>query len=259
VRMEQVGSLENIIECSGISKEFVNERGTCKVIDKLDFKVKKNEFVVLFGPGQCGKTTALNILAGLDLPTAGEVILNGKKVTGPGPDRGFVYQTTALFPWLTVMGNVSFGPRVRGFKKKEWRERAEKYIKLVGLEGFEKHFPNQLSGGMRQRVGIARAYCNEPEVLFLDEPFGHLDAQTRYLMQEEILRIWESDKRTVLFVTNNIEEAIYLADRILVLKNCPTGIKAEYEITLPRPRDYVDPRFLEPRQEITDLLDKNME
>lgn len=259
MRMEQVGSLENIIECSGISKEFVNERGTCKVIDKLDFKVKKNEFVVLFGPGQCGKTTALNILAGLDLPTAGEVILNGKKVTGPGPDRGFVYQTTALFPWLTVMGNVSFGPRVRGFKKKEWRERAEKYIKLVGLEGFEKHFPNQLSGGMRQRVGIARAYCNEPEVLFLDEPFGHLDAQTRYLMQEEILRIWESDKRTVLFVTNNIEEAIYLADRILVLKNCPTGIKAEYEITLPRPRDYVDPRFLEPRQEITDLLDKNME
>lgn len=259
MRMEQVRSLENIIECSNISKEFINERGTFRVIDKLDIKVKKNEFVVLFGPGQCGKTTALNILAGLELPSEGEILLKGKKVVKPGPDRGFVYQTTALFPWLTVLGNVSFGPRVRGFKKKEWMERALKYIKLVGLEGFEKHYPNQLSGGMRQRVGIARAYCNEPEVLFLDEPFGHLDAQTRYLMQEEILRIWESDKRTVLFVTNNIEEAIYLADRILVLKNCPTGIKAEYEIEIPRPRDYVNPEFLRLRQEITDLLDKNIE
>lgn len=257
--MEQVGSIDNIIECSNISKEFTNERGVFKVIEKLDFKVKKNEFLVLFGPGQCGKTTALNVLSGLETPSAGEIRLKGKKITSPGPDRGFVYQTTALFPWLNVMGNVSFGPRVRGQKKRVWMERAEKYIKLVGLEGFEKHFPNQLSGGMRQRVGIARAYCNEPEVLFLDEPFGHLDAQTRYLMQEEILRIWESDKRTVLFVTNNIEEAIYLADRILVLKNCPTGVKAEYEITLPRPRDYVDSEFLRLRQEITDLLDKNME
>lgn len=257
--MEQVRGVENIIECSDISKEFNNERGTVRIIDQLGFKVRKNEFVVLFGPGQCGKTTALNVLAGLENPTTGEVRLKGDKMTAPGPDRGFVYQTTALFPWLTVMGNVSFGPRVRRFKKKIWKERAEKYIKLVGLEGFEKHYPNQLSGGMRQRVGIARAYCNEPEVLFLDEPFGHLDAQTRYLMQEEILRIWESDKRTVLFVTNNIEEAIYLADRILVLKNCPTGIKAEYEITLPRPRDYVDPEFLRIRQEITELLDKNME
>ena len=129
----------------------------------------------------------------------------------------------------------------------------------MGLEGFEKSFPNQLSGGMRQRVGIARAYCNEPKVLFLDEPFGHLDAQTRYLMQEEILRIWEKEKRTVLFVTNNIEEAVYLADRIIVLSNCPTHIKAEYVIDLPRPRNYVDPEFLRLRSEITDLLDKNME
>jgi len=255
--MEQVRSIENILECSDISKEFVNERGTFKVIEKLDLKVKKNEFVVLFGPGQCGKTTALNILAGLETPTRGEIRLKGKRIAAPGPDRGFVYQTTALFPWLTVMGNVSFGPRVRGFRKKEWQERAKRFIKLVGLEGFEKHYPNQLSGGMQQRVGIARAYCNEPEMLFLDEPFGHLDAQTRYLMQEEILRIWESDKRTVLFVTNNIEEAIYLADRIIVIKNCPASIRAEYEIKLPRPRDYVDPEFLKLRQEISELLNKN--
>lgn len=168
-------------------------------------------------------------------------------------------QTTALFPWLTVMGNVSFGPAVQGMKKEEREARARKYIRLVGLEGFETSYPNQLSGGMRQRVGIARAYCNEPKVLFLDEPFGHLDAQTRYLMQEEILRIWEQEKRTVLFVTNNIEEAIYLADRIIVLSNCPTGVKAEYKINMPRPRDYVDPEFLRLRGEITGILDKNME
>lgn len=144
-------------------------------------------------------------------------------------------------------------------KKEEREARARKYIRLVGLEGFETSYPNQLSGGMRQRVGIARAYCNEPKVLFLDEPFGHLDAQTRYLMQEEILRIWEQEKRTVLFVTNNIEEAIYLADRIIVLSNCPTGVKAEYKINMPRPRDYVDPEFLRLRGEITGILDKNME
>ena len=227
--MEQVRDLNHIIECTGISKEFTNERGTTRVVDHFDLKVSENEFVVLFGPGQCGKTTLLNLLSGLEPPSTGETLINGKKVTGPDPERGFVYQTTALFPWLTVMGNVSFGPRVQGMKKEEWLKRANKYIKLVGLEGFEKSFPNQLSGGMRQRVGIARAYCNEPKVLFLDEPFGHLDAQTRYLMQEEILRI------------------------------CPTHIKAEYVIDLPRPRNYVDPEFLRLRSEITDLLDKNME
>lgn len=257
--MEQVRDLKNIIECTGISKEFINERGTTRVVDHFDLKVKENEFVVIFGPGQCGKTTLLNLLSGLETPTTGETVINGKKVTGPDPERGFVYQTTALFPWLTVMGNVSFGPRVQGMKKAEWEKRANNYIKLVGLEGFEKSFPNQLSGGMRQRVGIARAYCNEPKVLFLDEPFGHLDAQTRYLMQEEILRIWEQEKRTVLFVTNNIEEAVYLADRIIVLSNCPTHVKAEYVIDMPRPRNYVDPEFLRLRSEITGLLDKNME
>lgn len=259
LQMEQIRNINRIIRCENISKIFVNERGTTPVVDHFDLQVKENEFVVLFGPGQCGKTTLLNIVSGLEEASTGTTYLNGKEIKEPGPDRGFVYQTTALFPWLTVMGNVSFGPRARGMKKKEWIPIAEKYIKLVGLEGFEKSFPNQLSGGMRQRVGIARAYANEPKVLFLDEPFGHLDAQTRYLMQEEILRIWESEKRTVLFVTNNIEEAIYLADRIIVLSNCPTSIKAEYEISLPRPRDYVDPEFLRLRTEITNLLDRNME
>ena len=257
--MEPIRDLNSIITCSNLSKEFINKRGTTHVVAHVDLEVMENEFVVLFGPGQCGKTTLLKLMSGLEKPTTGETVLNGKIITRPGPDRGFVYQTTALFSWLTVMGNVSFGPRVRGMKKAEWEQRALKYIHLVGLEGFEKSYPNQLSGGMRQRVGIARAYCNEPQVLFLDEPFGHLDAQTRYLMQEEILRIWEQEKRTVIFVTNNIEEAVYLADRIIVLSNCPTSVKAERKIDLPRPRNYVDPEFLRLRKEISNLLDKNME
>ena len=228
------------------------------VIRDLDLKVRKNEFVVLFGPGQCGKTTVLNVMAGLETATSGTVTVNGKEVSTPGPDRGFVYQTTALFPWYTVMQNVEYGPRARGMSKKERREKAQYYIDLVGLQGFEDKFPNQLSGGMQQRVGIARAYCNEPSVLFMDEPFGHLDAQTRYLMQEEIIRIWEKEKRTVVFVTNNIEEAVYLADRVVVLTNCPTSVKKEYQIDLPRPRNYTDDRFLELRTEIQSIVDKTL-
>ena len=145
---------------------------------------------MLFGPGQCGKSTILNLIAGFEMPSSGHVLCMGKDITGPGPDRGMVFQNTALFPWLTVMGNVEYGPKVRGIKKEERRQRAQHYIALVGLQGFENSFPVKLSGGMQQRVGIARAYCNEPLVMLLDEPFGHLDAQTRYLMQDELTRIW---------------------------------------------------------------------
>jgi NitT/TauT family transport system ATP-binding protein/sulfonate transport system ATP-binding protein len=154
------------------------------------------------------------------------------------------------------MGNVEYGPKVRGISKTERRRKAEYYIKLVGLTGFENAFPNQLSGGMKQRVGIARAYCNEPTVMLLDEPFGALDAQTRYLMQEEVERIWNSEKRTVVFVTNNLEEAIYLADRIVVLKNCPTGVKDEFIVDLKRPRDYVSSDFLSLRKKISAVMDE---
>ncbi|MDI9412992.1 MAG: ABC transporter ATP-binding protein, partial [Bacillota bacterium] len=226
--------------------------------EDLDIKVKENEFLVLFGPGQCGKTTILNLIAGFEPVTSGSITVNGEKVTKPGPDRGMVFQTTALFPWLRVIENVEYGPKMRGVPRKERRERAQHFINLVGLEGFENSYPIKLSGGMKQRVGIARAYCNEPLVMLLDEPFGHLDAQTRYLMQEELIRIWQSEKRTVIFVTNNIEEAVYLADRILVLRNCPTGVKAEYEINLPRPRSYTDPEFLRLRREINDVVDRTL-
>ena len=161
--------------------------------------------------------------------------MDGKKVTAPGPDRGVVYQRTALFPFCTVMGNVEFGPKSRGMDKKTRREKAEYFIKLVGLEGFENTYPNRLSGGMRQRVGIARAYANDPKVMLMDEPFGHLDAQTRYMMEAELEKIWQKEKRTVVFVTNNSEEAVYLADRIIILTNTPTRIKHEIKVDLPRP------------------------
>lgn len=248
----------DVIVCKNVSKTFDTSRGAVHVVDNVDLTVRENELLVLFGPGQCGKSTLINCMSGLEPVTGGSVEVSGKLVTKPGPDRGVVYQRMALFPWLTVMGNVEYGPKVRGVPKKERRERAQHYIDLVGLHGFENSYPNQLSGGMQQRVGIARAYCNEPDVLFMDEPFGHLDAQTRYLMQEDLMKIWEQEKRTVVFVTNNIEEAIYLADRIVVMTNCPTRIKAEYRIDAPRPRNYVDPEFLRLREEISAVVDKSL-
>lgn len=258
MQMEQKRGLKDAITCHHVSKTYTTDGRDAHIIENLDLKVKENEFLVLFGPGQCGKTTALNVMSGLEEATTGEIIVSGRQVTKPGPDRGFVFQSIALFPWLTVMGNVEYGLKVRGVSKAERQKKAKYYIDLVGLEGFEHAFPNQLSGGMQQRVGIARAYCNEPEVLFMDEPFGALDAQTRYLMQEEIIRIWEKEKRTIVFVTNNIEEALYLADRVLLLTNCPTKIKKEYVIDFDRPRDYTHDDFLMLRDEITKYMDKTL-
>lgn len=259
MQLEREGKMKKeMITCEQVAKTFHTARGDVEVIKDITLSVGENELLVLFGPGQCGKSTLINCMAGLEKVSSGTVKVNGKTVELPGPDRGVVYQRTALFPWLTVMGNVEYGPKVRKVPKKERRERAQHYIDLVGLDGFENSYPNQLSGGMQQRVGIARAYCNEPDVLFMDEPFGHLDAQTRYLMQEDLIKIWSKEKRTIVFVTNNIEEAIYLADRIVVLKNCPTSIKTEYDIHLPRPRDYMDPEFLKLREEISAVVDKTL-
>lgn len=253
--MSEIKRDKVVIDCSHVSKSFFNKEGDHLVVDDLNFKVYENEFVILFGPGQCGKTTILNLIAGLEPLTSGGITVNGEAVDGPSPKRGLVYQTTNLFMWYTVMKNVEFGPAVRGIPKKERREKAQHYIDLVGLKGFEKTFPVKLSGGMQQRVGIARAYCNEPEIICMDEPFGHLDAQTRYLMEEEIERISSADKRTVVFVTNNAEEAIYLADRIILLHNCPASVQQEYIVDLPRPRDYTSPEFLALREEITNAMD----
>lgn len=254
--MESNRNLTPFIQLKDVSKTYYRDNTFNEVIDNIALDVYENEFVVLFGPGQCGKSTLINLIAGLEQPSTGEVLVAGKKVTGPDPKRGVVYQTTALFPFFTVTGNVEFGPRALGVAKHERRKRAQKYIDLVGLKGFENSFPNQLSGGMRQRVGIARAYSNEPDVLLMDEPFGHLDAQTRYMMEEEIEKIWQKAKRTVVFVTNSIEEALYLGDRIILLSNSPTTVKAEYKVNFPRPRNLTDPSFLQLRAEIEANIDK---
>ncbi len=247
------------IQCKNLCKTFYaknrKQNEVNEVIKDFNLEVRENEFVVLFGPGQCGKTTILNLLAGLLEKSSGTLLVNDMEVTGPRTDCGMIYQTTALFPWLRVIDNVAFGPRMKGMKRTKRKELAQHYIDLVGLTGFEKSFPVKLSGGMQQRVGIARAYCNNPNVILMDEPFGHLDAQTRYLMEEEIEKICNSEKRTVVFVTNNIEEAIYLADRIVVLTNSPTRVDKEYSVPFPRPRDYTSSEFLALREEITARID----
>ncbi len=244
-----------MITCRNVIKTFDVPTGVHEVVRDLNLQVEENEFVVLFGPGQCGKTTIINLLAGLEQATGGQISIHGREVTKPNPEVGVVFQNLVIFPWLTTMGNVEYGRKLAHVPKRERRKSAQHFIDLVGLNGFEKAFPSQLSGGMKQRVGIARAYCNEPKVLLMDEPFGALDAQTRYLMQEELQRIWQSEMRTVVFVTNNIEEALYLADRIVVLKNCPTSVQCEYVIDMPRPRNNVSAEFLRLRKEITTGVD----
>ena len=226
------------------------------MLKDIHFQIEENEFVVVFGPGQCGKTTLLSIIAGLEMPTEGQVLVRGTPVFGPGPDRTMVFQNILLFPWLTALGNVEYCLKNQGVPKKERQEEARHYLRLVGLEGYEKTYPIKLSGGMKQRVGIARAYCGKPEVMLMDEPFGALDAQTRYLMQDEVVRIRGEEKRTVIFVTNNIEEAIYLADRIIVITPCPSTVMGEIKIDLPRPRSYVDPAFLRLRKEISAMVNR---
>src|SRR5690606_5985564 len=197
-----------------------------------------NDFVTILGPSGCGKSTLLRIIAGLDRPTTGAVSLEGTDIRGPGADRGMVFQSYTLFPWLTIRENVAFGLRERGVPAKEMWEIVDSYIEKVGLRGFENHWPKQLSGGMQQRTAIARALANDPEILLLDEPFGALDNQTRSLMQELLLGIWERERKTVLFVTHDIEEAIFLASRVIVMSARPGRIKADLAVDLPRPRDY---------------------
>ena len=241
----------NIIECVDISKNF----GDKKELSTMNFHAKENEFVVILGPGQSGKSTLMRLIAGFEAPTTGHVYVNGEEVDGPSDKVGFVFQRYTLFFWRTVMGNVEMGPKLKGIGKEERRKMAQKYIDLVGLTGFENSYPNQLSGGMKQRVGIARAYVNEPALLILDEPFGQLDAQTRILMEIEIERVWQEEKRTILFVTSNIDEAIYLADRIIILDGkLPSHLAGEYVVDLPRPRNLTGHDFLELRKKITDSM-----
>ena len=250
--MEQ---LNKRMEINGISKTFFSDKGYFTAIKDVSFDVNDGEFLVILGPGRCGKTVLLNIIAGLEQQNEGKVVYNGREWKGVNPEISMVFQKLALMPFKTVMENVELGLKFRGMSKGQRREIAQHYIELVGLKGFEKSYPTQLSGGMKQRVGIARAYAADPKLLIMDEPFGQLDAQTRYQMQEEILRIWEKEKRTVIFVTNNIEEACYLGDRIILLSDCPATVKEVYPISIPRPRDMVSGEFLKLRTVISDNTD----
>lgn len=249
--LENRAGVKYVIECIGVSKYFGEGKERQDVLTLMDLQVKENEFIVILGPGQSGKSTLFRMIAGLEKPSTGKIYVNNKVVNGPNPEIGYVFQRYTLFPWKTVMENVEMGPKLKGVPKKERREKAQYFINLVGLNGFENAYPHQLSGGMKQRVGIARAYANDPKIMLLDEPFGQLDAQTRILMEQEILRIWEKEKRTVCFVTNNIDEAIFLGDRIVVLEGkLPSRLKTIYEVDLPRPRDFTDLKFLELREKI---------
>jgi len=223
-----------LLVVDGVSRDF----GAVRALQPTQLSVAKNDFLTVLGPSGCGKSTLLRIIGGLDRPTTGRVLLDGKPVTGPGAERGMVFQSYTLFPWLTVADNIAFGLRERGLPARERDAIVASYMEKVGLRGFERHYPKQLSGGMQQRTAIARALANDPAILLLDEPFGALDNQTRGLMQELLLGIWERDRTTVIFVTHDIEEAIFLASRVLVMSARPGRIKADVAVDLPHPRHY---------------------
>ncbi|GAA4411398.1 ABC transporter ATP-binding protein [Advenella faeciporci] len=246
------------LEIQNISRVFPGKKGTqTQALTPIDFNVNENDFVTILGPSGCGKSTMLRIIAGLDHPTTGQVLLDGKRITGPGADRGMVFQSYTLFPWLTVEQNICFGLREKGMSAAEQKERSAYFINRVGLKGFEQHFPKQLSGGMQQRTAIARALANDPKILLLDEPFGALDNQTRLLMQELLLGIWESAQKTVLFVTHDIDESIFMANRIAVFSARPGRIKTEIKVNLPHPRHYTvktTPEFMELKARLTEEI-----
>jgi NitT/TauT family transport system ATP-binding protein len=243
----------------GVSRVFPGVRGGAPVeaLQPATLALAANDFVTLLGPSGCGKSTLLRIVAGLDRPSQGRVLLDGRPVAGPGADRGMVFQSYTLFPWLTVAENIGFGLKERGVPAPRRAAVVAEYIEKVGLKGFENHLPKQLSGGMQQRTAIARALANGPDILLLDEPFGALDNQTRGLMQELLLGIWEREQTTVLFVTHDIEEAIFLASRVVVMSARPGRIKADIPVPLPHPRHYrmkTSPEFTELKARLTEEI-----
>ena len=250
---------ELTLSIRGVSRSFAAAGGGAPTLalQATDLAVAENDFVTILGPSGCGKSTLLRIVAGLDRQTAGEVLLDGRRIDGPGADRGMVFQSYTLFPWLTVRENVCFGLRERGLARDVQLEVAQGFIAKVGLMGFEHHHPKQLSGGMQQRTAIARALANDPRMLLMDEPFGALDHQTRELMQELLLGIWEDQRKTVLFVTHDIDEAVFMGSRVVVMSARPGRIKLDRAVALPHPRHYsvkTTPEFTELKRELTEQV-----
>jgi NitT/TauT family transport system ATP-binding protein len=233
------------IAVSALCKSYHNARNAriTSALEGIDLEVEAGEFLCIVGPSGCGKTTLLQILAGLEPASSGTMTLNGRAIRGPGAERGMVFQAYALFPWRTVLENIAFGLEIKGLSRRERHDISWRYARMVGLTGFEHAYPNELSGGMKQRVGIARAIANGPEVLLMDEPLGSLDAQTRELMQREVLDIWRATRSTIVFVTHSVQEAVFLADRIVVMTARPGRIKATFRVALPHPRDVTTPEF----------------
>jgi len=242
------------VEVRSLTKIYGEKDRNVVAIEDVNFKVKEEEFVCILGPSGCGKTTLLRIIAGLERPTSGEVLLDGSPVCEPRKDISVVFQEFALFPWRTVLGNITFGLERMGVPREERERIASQYIEMIGLRGFENAYPHELSGGMKQRVAIARALAVDPDVLLMDEPFGSLDAQTRNLFQAELLEIWENTRKTIIFVTHSVDEALFLADRILVMSARPGRIKKEMRVSLERPRDRTSIEFNRMRAEVLSVL-----
>jgi NitT/TauT family transport system ATP-binding protein len=242
------------IQVRGLSRRFVAAGRETAALQDVDLDVAEHEFLCLLGPSGCGKSTLLNIVAGFLRPSAGEVSVDGRPVTAPGADRGVVFQEYVLFPWLTVAGNIEFGLTLRGMAAAARRAVVARYLELVGLTAHAEKFPVQLSGGMKQRVAIARALANNPEIILMDEPFGALDAQTREVLQDELSRIQRVEHKTVLFVTHSIREAVYLADRVVVMTSAPGRIKQIFTLKLPEVRDRFAPEFTQYESEITRVV-----
>lgn len=246
-----------ILKIKDLYKEFDTSHGKVTALKNINFKVHKREFVCVIGPSGCGKSTLIRILAGLESSTSGEVLLDGNAVNGPGPDRGMVFQGYTLFPWLTVKKNVMFGLEMTGRGKLVAEEEAMQWIDLIGLSKFSNSYPHQLSGGMKQRVAIARALANQPRIMLMDEPFGALDAQTRSKMQAYLMEIWKNIDVTILFITHDLDEAVYLADRILVLKAHPGEVQEVIEVPVPQPRSeeqLLSPEFLATKRRLEELI-----
>jgi len=245
-----------MLELKSVSKSFRNVGGEpVRAVDDISLAIGRNEFICLVGASGCGKTTTLRLVAGLEQPSQGEIFLNGQPIHGPGPDRSVVFQRYTLYPWRTVLDNVGFGLELQGIDKKARRKRALEYLTLVGLSAYAAAYPHQLSGGMRQRVAVARSLAAKPEVLLMDEPFGALDSLTRNMLQKELTRIWEQERKTILFITHSIPEAVMLADRVAVMSSNPGRIRQLIEVDLPRPRDQHDPAFKGYQTEIHGLLE----